>query len=154
MCIFFMFQYREEQLAFQIVLFLFIVISNTAVLLAIGLSKRGRTSKMNFFIMHLAVAGKWLVYMFKFPIFLIFLSLRITLFWRKRIITHWHSCGVHVNYVKPFIHICDSINMHVICNKYNGNKRSTIKSKGNSSELIYRSVSVLIPKSDEISSRS
>ena len=39
-------------------LFVFIVFGNTCVLIAIGLSETGRKTRMNFFIMNLAIAGK------------------------------------------------------------------------------------------------
>ena len=49
---------------FLIILFALIVVGNVSVLIAIGLSKRGQRSRMNFFIMHLAIAGKY----FHFPV--------------------------------------------------------------------------------------
>ncbi|KAL5005702.1 hypothetical protein ScPMuIL_016860 [Solemya velum] len=44
------------QLIFLVILFLFIVVGNSCVLTAIHLSESGRKTRMNFFIMHLAIA--------------------------------------------------------------------------------------------------
>ena len=43
---------------FLSVLLVVIVVGNLTVLLAIWLSKRGVSSRMNFFILHMAIAGK------------------------------------------------------------------------------------------------
>ena len=50
--------FQIEQLTFLGSLFLMIVIGNSAVLGALILTKTPRKSRMNFFIMHLALAGK------------------------------------------------------------------------------------------------
>lgn len=49
--------FQTSQVIFLFVLFAFIVVGNTSVLVAIGLAKNKR-SRMNFFIMHLAIAGR------------------------------------------------------------------------------------------------
>ena len=49
---------QDAQIGFLIVLFLLIVAGNAIVLAAISLSKERRRSRMNFFIMHLAVCGQ------------------------------------------------------------------------------------------------
>ena len=51
--------FQWEVRIFLSVLFVVIVIGNLTVLLAIGLSKRGVSSRMNFFILHMAIAGGW-----------------------------------------------------------------------------------------------
>ena len=48
---------QRESIAFSGVLFVFIILSNLAVLLSIAVSNR-RKSRTNFFIMHLALAGR------------------------------------------------------------------------------------------------
>ncbi|XP_050388391.1 cardioacceleratory peptide receptor [Patella vulgata] len=53
-CLYLLFQI--PQLTFVSVMFVFIVIGNCSVLAAIQLSKNGRKTRMNFFIMHLAIA--------------------------------------------------------------------------------------------------
>ncbi|ESP01645.1 hypothetical protein LOTGIDRAFT_139356, partial [Lottia gigantea] len=54
--IFYLFISQDEQIGFLVVLFMFIVVGNSIVLAAIALSKERRRSRMNYFIMHLAVA--------------------------------------------------------------------------------------------------
>ena len=49
---------QEEQIIVLVCLIISIVVGNVVVLFAIGLSKRGKRSRMNFFIMQLAIAGK------------------------------------------------------------------------------------------------
>ncbi len=51
------FSFQTEQVAFLCILFTFIIIGNSSVLVAILLSKN-RKSRMNFFIMQLAIAGQ------------------------------------------------------------------------------------------------
>ena len=46
------------QLVFVSFLFVFIVVGNCCVLAAIQLSDNGRKTRMNFFITHLAIAGR------------------------------------------------------------------------------------------------
>lgn len=53
------FSFQTETFIFLSVLFTLIVIGNCAVLATLVASKN-RKSRMNFFIMHLAIAGKWL----------------------------------------------------------------------------------------------
>ena len=48
--------FQREQIAFLVVLFLAIVVANLTVLVSLALSKQ--KSRMNFFIAHLAIAGK------------------------------------------------------------------------------------------------
>ncbi|XP_064647230.1 cardioacceleratory peptide receptor-like isoform X2 [Lineus longissimus] len=48
--------HQTAQVVFLFILFKFIVIGNLAVLVAIGVSKSGRRSRMNFFIMNLCIA--------------------------------------------------------------------------------------------------
>lgn len=51
--------FQRGQLIFLIFLFVFIVVGNISVLLALGLSKRGKKSfRMSYFIMNLALAGE------------------------------------------------------------------------------------------------
>ena len=50
-------QKKTEQLAFLWILLILIVVGNMAVLLALGMSG-ARKSRMNYFIKHLAIAGK------------------------------------------------------------------------------------------------
>ncbi|KAL8579977.1 hypothetical protein ACOMHN_056865 [Nucella lapillus] len=52
---------QVPQLAFVSLLFVFIVVGNCCVLAAIQLSDNGRKTRMNFFITHLAIAGKRVV---------------------------------------------------------------------------------------------
>ncbi|CAG5129420.1 unnamed protein product, partial [Candidula unifasciata] len=47
--------YKDAQIGFLVILFFFIVIGNVIVLAAIALSKERRRSRMNFFIMNLAL---------------------------------------------------------------------------------------------------
>lgn len=49
---------QVETLTFLGILLFFIVIGNSAVLAALMMGKTQRKSRMNFFIMHLALAGK------------------------------------------------------------------------------------------------
>lgn len=56
---FFIFELTQvETLTFLGILLFFIVIGNSAVLAALMMGKTQRKSRMNFFIMHLALAGK------------------------------------------------------------------------------------------------
>jgi hypothetical protein len=50
--------FQDEQVAFLCILFALIVIGNTLVILAIALSPN-RRSRMNIFMMNLAIAGKY-----------------------------------------------------------------------------------------------
>ena len=50
--------FQVPQLIILVVLFVFIVFGNICVLVAIGLSHTGRKTRMNFFIVNLAVSGK------------------------------------------------------------------------------------------------
>ncbi|XP_064597854.1 cardioacceleratory peptide receptor-like [Liolophura sinensis] len=50
------FLFQTEQLVFLWVLFIFIVVGNGSVLAAISLSETGKRTRMNYFIMHLAIA--------------------------------------------------------------------------------------------------
>ncbi|KAK6166584.1 hypothetical protein SNE40_023240 [Patella caerulea] len=69
--------YRDEQIGFLVVLFLFIVIGNSIVLAAIALSRERRRSRMNFFIMHLAIAD-----LLNGPLNVLFdLITKITIYW-------------------------------------------------------------------------
>lgn len=53
----FIFYFQVETLTFLGILLFFIVIGNSAVLAALMMGKTQRKSRMNFFIMHLALAG-------------------------------------------------------------------------------------------------
>jgi neuropeptide S receptor len=50
---------QTEQITVLWILFVLIVLGNSAVLAALLLDNKGRKSRMNFFIMHLAFAGEW-----------------------------------------------------------------------------------------------
>ena len=50
---------QKEQIIFLIVLFVAIVVGNMAILLSIVTSKTGKTSRMKYFIMNLAIAGSY-----------------------------------------------------------------------------------------------
>jgi len=52
------FYWQKEQVTFLTILLIAILVGNSVVLLAIGLSKQRHKSRMNFFIMHLAIAGQ------------------------------------------------------------------------------------------------
>lgn len=51
---------QDAQIGFLVVLLILIAAGNAIVLTAISLSRERRRSRMNFFIMHLAVCGKML----------------------------------------------------------------------------------------------
>lgn len=53
-------KFQVPQLIFLSCLLAAIIIGNTCVLAAISLSDNGRKTRMNFFIMHLAIAGKYI----------------------------------------------------------------------------------------------
>jgi neuropeptide S receptor len=50
---------QTEQITVLWILFVLIVLGNSAVLAALLLDNKGRKSRMNFFIMHLAFAGEF-----------------------------------------------------------------------------------------------
>uniref|UniRef100_T1K0K8 G-protein coupled receptors family 1 profile domain-containing protein n=1 Tax=Tetranychus urticae TaxID=32264 RepID=T1K0K8_TETUR len=50
--------YKTEQLTFLCILFIMILVGNISVLITLLISKK-RKSRMNFFMMHLAIAGHY-----------------------------------------------------------------------------------------------
>ncbi len=50
--------FQQEQIGFLAFMFAAIVVGNVTVLAATGSPKRGKNTRMSFFILHLAIAGK------------------------------------------------------------------------------------------------